>query len=102
VAILKKIVLALVVLIVLLAAVGMLLPRNVHVERSIVIDAPAATVFALLDGYKQFNKWSPWAVYDPNAKHVRGQNSASAQAELVRSRRGEPAAGRSSRSSRTA
>ena len=69
-AILKKIVLALVVLIVLLAAIGMLLPRNVHVERSIVIDAPAATVFALLDGYKQFNKWSPWAVYDPNAKYT--------------------------------
>src|SRR5580765_1934475 len=68
--ILKKIFLALAVLIVLLAAIGMLLPRNVHVERSIVIDAPAATVFALLDGYKQFNKWSPWAVHDPNAKYT--------------------------------
>lgn len=69
-AILKKIVLALAVVIVLLAAVGMMLPRNVHVERQIVIDAPAATIFALLDGYKQFNKWSPWAVYDPNAKYT--------------------------------
>lgn len=69
-AILKKIALALVVLIVLLAAIGMLLPRNVHIERSIVIDAPAATVFALVDGYKQFNKWSPWAALDPNAKYT--------------------------------
>ncbi len=68
-AVLKKIILALVVVIVLLAAIGMLLPRNVHVERAIVIDAPAATVFALVDGYKQFNKWSPWAAYDPNAKY---------------------------------
>lgn len=66
--ILKKIVLVLVLLVVLLAGIGMLLPRQVHVERSIVIDAPRATVFALVDGYKQFSKWSPWEALDPNAK----------------------------------
>lgn len=70
-AILKKLVLAVVVLILLLAGIGMLLPRQVHVERSIVIDAPRATVFALVDGFKQFNKWSPWAALDPNAKYTR-------------------------------
>lgn len=70
-AILKKIVIALVVLLVLLAGIGMLLPRQVHVERSIVVDAPRATVFALVDGFKQFNKWSPWAALDPNAKYTR-------------------------------
>lgn len=69
--ILKKLVLAAVVLVVLLAGIGMLLPRQVHVERSIVIDAPRATVFALVDGFKQFNKWSPWAALDPNAKYTR-------------------------------
>ncbi len=69
--ILKKLVLAVVVLVVLLAGIGMLLPRQVHVERSIVIDAPRATVFALLDGFKQFNKWSPWAALDPNATYTR-------------------------------
>ena len=67
---LKKIVLALVGLVVLLAGIGLLLPRQVHVERSIVIDAPRATVFALVDGFKQFNKWSPWAGLDPNAKYT--------------------------------
>ena len=67
--ILRKIVLALVVLVVLLAGVGMLLPRQVHVERQIVIDAPRATVYAVVGGYKQFNKWSPWAGIDPNAKY---------------------------------
>jgi hypothetical protein len=69
--VLKKLVLAVVVLCVLLAGIGMLLPRQVHVERSIVIDAPRATVFSLLDGFKQFNKWSPWAALDPNAKYTR-------------------------------
>jgi effector-binding domain-containing protein/uncharacterized protein YndB with AHSA1/START domain len=66
--IIKKIVLVLVVLLCLLAGVGMLLPRQVHVERQIVIEAPRATVYALVDGYKQFQKWSPWAALDPNAK----------------------------------
>jgi effector-binding domain-containing protein/carbon monoxide dehydrogenase subunit G len=69
--VLKRLALAVVVLCVLLAVIGMLLPRQVHVERSIVIDAPRATVYSLLDGFKQFNKWSPWAALDPNAKYTR-------------------------------
>jgi effector-binding domain-containing protein/uncharacterized protein YndB with AHSA1/START domain len=69
VAILKPVVVVLVVLLLLLAGVGMLLPRHSHVERKIVIDAPRATVFALVDGFKQFKKWSPWA-QDPNAKYT--------------------------------
>jgi effector-binding domain-containing protein/uncharacterized protein YndB with AHSA1/START domain len=68
--ILKKLVIALVVLAALLAGIGMLLPRMVHVERTIVIDAPAATVYALVDGFKQFNKWSPWAALDPNTQYT--------------------------------
>jgi effector-binding domain-containing protein/uncharacterized protein YndB with AHSA1/START domain len=71
VGIFMKIVVALIVICALLAGIGMLLPRQVHVERSIVIDAPRATVFALVDGFKQFNKWSPWAALDPNAKYTR-------------------------------
>ena len=66
--ILMKIVLVLVILLAVLAGVGMLLPRQVHVERQITIDAPPATVYALVDGYKQFDKWSPWADRDPNMK----------------------------------
>jgi effector-binding domain-containing protein/uncharacterized membrane protein len=67
--ILMKIVVVLVILLAVLAGVGMLLPRQVHVERQITIDAPRATVYALVDGYKQFNKWSPWLEKDPNAKY---------------------------------
>ena len=66
-----KIIVALVVLVALLAGVGMLLPRQVHVERAIVIDAPAATIYALVDGFRQFNKWSPWAALDPNCKYTK-------------------------------
>ena len=46
---------------------GMFLPRYVHVERSIDIDMPASTVFVLLNSYKTFASWSPWAARDPDA-----------------------------------
>ncbi|MGH8481146.1 MAG: SRPBCC family protein [Nevskiaceae bacterium] len=49
------------------AVVGLFLPQTAHVERSIAIDAPAAMVFTVLDGFRQFNRWSPWADIDPNA-----------------------------------
>ncbi len=64
---LKKILIFLVLLVVLLIGVGMVLPKTVHVERSVQVDAPAATVYTLLNGYGRFNEWSPWARRDPNA-----------------------------------
>jgi len=66
---LKKIVFFVVVLVVLLAGIGMLLPRAVHVERTASIGAPPATVFALVNGYRLFNKWSPWFALDPDAQY---------------------------------
>jgi len=67
---LKKI--ALIVFILLLAFVvtGYLLPKQVHVERSITIDRPVTMMFELLDGYRHFNDWSPWADRDPNAEFI--------------------------------
>ena len=54
-------------LVVLFLITGILLPRHVHVERSIDIERPAATIFVLLNGYKTFTSWSPWAAMDPTA-----------------------------------
>lgn len=64
---LKKIVLGLAVAGALFIVVGLALPRTVQVERSIVVDAPRATVFTVLNGFRQFGKWSPWAEIDPDA-----------------------------------
>lgn len=63
---LKKLLLAVAVLAFLCVGIGFVLPRTAHVERSIIIDAPPATVFTVLNGFRQFNKWSPWAEYDPD------------------------------------
>lgn len=49
---------------------GYLLPTQVHIERSITIDRPATMMFELLNGYRYFNEWSPWADRDPNAEFV--------------------------------
>jgi effector-binding domain-containing protein len=62
---LKKIAVSLVLGCVVLLLVAFLLPRRVHVERSAVISAPRATVFALVNGFKRFNDFSPWATLDP-------------------------------------
>jgi effector-binding domain-containing protein/uncharacterized protein YndB with AHSA1/START domain len=65
--ILKKLVSTIIIAAIVFAAVGLLLPRTAHVERSTVIDAPQAMVFTVLNGFRQFNRWSPWADIDPNA-----------------------------------
>lgn len=67
--ILKAFLIVLVVLIAAAAGGGLLLPRRIHVERSITVAAPRTTVFALVNGFKTFNKWSPWYAMDPGAKY---------------------------------
>ncbi len=66
---LKKIFYTVVIIIVIFITVGFFLPREVHVERSVNIDRPAATVFTLVNGYQTFNDWSPWAARDPSAEY---------------------------------
>ena len=58
------------VLLIVAIAAAYMLPRSVHVERSATIAAPRATVFTLLNSYKQFNRWSPWFELDPGAKYT--------------------------------
>lgn len=65
--VLKKLIATLILAVIVFAAVGFFLPRTAHVERSITIDAPPSAVFTVLNGFKQFNHWSPWADIDPNA-----------------------------------
>lgn len=68
--ILKKILLGFLVLVVALVLIGFLLPSTAHVERSTTIEAPPATVFALVNSFRSFNKWSPWADRDPETEYL--------------------------------
>ena len=67
---LKWLLVTVVVLGVVLVGGSLFLPATTHVERSATIGAPPAEVFATLDSFEQFNKWSPWAEMDPNAKYT--------------------------------
>ncbi|MDB5049128.1 MAG: hypothetical protein JWO30_2199 [Fibrobacteres bacterium] len=59
--ILKNIVLGLIVLVVLLAAIGLVaLPRQSAVTRSLVINAPAEVIFDQVNDLKKNEAWSPW------------------------------------------
>ncbi len=61
---LKNILFIIVGLVVLVSVAGFLLPRHSHVERSIVINAPASAIYQILTSPRAFNTWSPWMEMD--------------------------------------
>lgn len=67
---LKKIGIGLVALILLIVIVSLLLPSKIHVERSLVINAPAERIFEQVNTLKYWNDWCPWNMIDPNAKWI--------------------------------
>ena len=64
----KKLFGAFVIVAIVVVGAAYLLPRDVHVTRSIVIDRSAAAVFPFLNSLRRFNEWSPWSAIDPNVK----------------------------------
>lgn len=54
----------------LLILVGFVLPRHSRVEVSTSVDAPPATVFALVNDPRRVDLWSPKNATDPNARVV--------------------------------
>ena len=67
--VLKKILIALMIIVVLIVVVGFMLPKTRHVERSVVIDAPPCVVFAKVSGFRSFNDWSPFVAVMPDAEY---------------------------------
>lgn len=64
--IVKNILIALIVLIVVLAGIGFMLPSAYKVERSVTIAAPADVVFDQVNDLKKNEAWSPWMKNDPS------------------------------------
>ena len=61
----KKILSGLGLALVLLLIFAATRPDTFRVERSIVVQAPAAKVFPLLNDFHNFPAWSPWQKLDP-------------------------------------
>lgn len=66
---LKGLLIGIVLLLAAAVGVGLMLPDTAHVERSITIESPPATVYVALNGFGQFDRWSPWAQLDPEADY---------------------------------
>lgn len=64
--VLKRLLVIVVCVLVVLAVIGLLLPRNTRVSRSITIARPASLVYATVNSFQLFPKWSPWQDLDPN------------------------------------
>ena len=64
----KKILLGLLVAVALLLLFALTRPDAFRVERSITIKADSAKVYALLNDFHYFGKWSPWEALDPAMK----------------------------------
>ena len=63
----KKVGIVILLLISVFVVAGYLLPKQVHIERSITVERPATMMFEILNSYRHFNEWSPWVKRDPNA-----------------------------------
>lgn len=69
---LKKIGLALAVVIVAFVVVVALQPSSFHIERSRKMDAPPYVAFNLINDFHRWSAWSPWEKLDPGMekKHL--------------------------------
>ena len=76
---LKKILIAVAVIIVVLAVIVALQPSEFRVARSATISAPAPAVFAQVNDFHKWEAWNPWGKIDPAMK------------QRTRARRREPA-----------
>jgi effector-binding domain-containing protein len=66
---LKRILIAILAIVVLIVVIGFMLPKTRHLERSVVIDAPPCVVFAKVVGFRSFNDWSPFVAVMPEAEY---------------------------------
>ncbi len=79
----KKIILGLVLLVAILVVVISMQPSNFKITRSITINAKPEMAFALVNDFKQWHQWSPWAKLDPNMK-VTYEGAASGTGAIYR------------------
>ena len=65
---LKKILLAAALVVLALVAVVAMQPASYTVTRSAAINAPPEQVFPLVNDFRAWDQWSPWAKLDPDMK----------------------------------
>lgn len=64
----KKILVVLALLIAGVLVAGAFRPDMMHVTRSATMAAPPSAVFGVVNDFRRWNDWSPWAKLDPEMK----------------------------------
>lgn len=71
----KRLLLALLIVLVLLAIVGFLIPNNYEISRSIKINASKEKIHSYVGDLEKWPSWTPWNEADPSIKTVIGGKS---------------------------
>ena len=74
--IIKSLIALLIIIIVLFIVIGIFLPKDYTVSRSVVIDASPQQIHPYLNNLNNWPKWSPWAENDPTLKVTVGDISS--------------------------
>lgn len=80
--ILKTLGVILLAVIVILLGLILTQPAKGHVEKSVVIHAPASAIFPHLNNLEKFVAWSPWSKMDPTVKNVFEEPAAGVGAKM--------------------
>lgn len=67
---LKSFGLGVITLVVILVIISVCLPSRIHIQRDIVINAPAEATYEHLHELRNWTKWVPWHQEDPQMKLV--------------------------------
>jgi len=68
--VIRKILIALIGIVVVLVVIVALQPRDFRVARSITISAPPPAVFAQVNDFHKWQAWNPWGKIDPTMKQT--------------------------------
>src|SRR6187401_2058114 len=73
--ILKTILNVIVVLVAISAIIGMFMPANVRVERSMEMKAAPDAVYNQVNNLNNWDNWTPWNKLDPNWERTWGEKT---------------------------
>lgn len=68
--ILRRILLIILCVALVVVVIGFILPRKIHVERKLLLNASQKTIFSQVDILKNWLKWSPWLKIDSTVQLI--------------------------------
>jgi len=73
---LKALAISLIILVGVFVVVGLVLPKEYEVERTVVIDAPPQSIHVFVGDLKKWSEWTPWNNEDPTLTILLGDKTA--------------------------